>query len=151
MPRDFQELSVDFATAYDEWSSARAEVDKTVSVLHERRAKWDKVIKLFPKDLLAPIDTEYMMKLVRRARQNRKKRQKKSEGGSSALATSAGSQKTVASGKQPKTADHEKQQDHEENPAGSRIVLLPSLGSIFPTVAYRHEDFDTHTQGTTSP
>ncbi len=77
--RVFQELADDYARAYDNWCNIHAETDKSFSLLKEKRVKWDNVIKLFPKDLLTPIDAEYMSKITRRARQNRKKRQKTAE------------------------------------------------------------------------
>lgn len=43
---------------------------------HERMNKFDRLIKVFPDDLVTPVDGTYLRKVVRRARQNKHKRSK---------------------------------------------------------------------------
>lgn len=50
--------------------------DEEFPIHLEKRKKYDQVVKEFPKNLMTPIDSEYMKKLVRRARQNKSKRTK---------------------------------------------------------------------------
>lgn len=141
--RDFQELADDYARAYDHWCNTQAETDQSFSLLKEKRQKWDNVIKLFPKDLLTPIDIEYMSKITRRARQNRKKRQKTAES-SSLLGLSVGSLKSVERTADDKHAEDADSKEEDDTPSApqKRIVNIPRMGSAFPTVVYRLSDFD---------
>jgi hypothetical protein len=82
-PRDVQDLMDDFSSQYDDWCHAEAawrEIDLTITkrfqLHHVRMNKFDKLIPLFPKDLLTPVDATYLRKVVRRARQNKHKRTK---------------------------------------------------------------------------
>jgi hypothetical protein len=79
--REAQDLLDDFSHIYDDWCHAEAawrEVDPTVAkkfqLHHERMNKFDKILAVFPKDLVTPIDGTYLRKVVRRARQNKHKR-----------------------------------------------------------------------------
>jgi hypothetical protein len=79
--REAQDLLDDFSHIYDDWRHAEAawrEVDPTVAkkfqLHHERMNKFDKILAVFPKDLVTPMDGTYLRKVVRRARQNKHKR-----------------------------------------------------------------------------
>jgi hypothetical protein len=81
--REAQDLLDDFSHVYDDWCHAEAawrEVDPTATkkfqLHHERMNKFDKILAVFPKDLVTPIDGTYLRKVVRRARQNKHKRSK---------------------------------------------------------------------------
>lgn len=81
--REAQDLLDDFSHIYDDWCHAEAawrEVDPTATkkfqLHHERMNKFDKILAVFPKDLVTPIDGTYLRKVVRRARQNKHKRSK---------------------------------------------------------------------------
>ena len=81
--RDFQELSTDYGTAYDNWCDAEEAVrkakddDSSFQAHFEKRKKFDELQSEFPSNLKTPVDAEYMKKILRRGRQNRRKRQQK--------------------------------------------------------------------------
>jgi hypothetical protein len=82
-PRLAQDLLDEFSHAYDDWCHAEAawrDMDPSSGVKfqlhHERMNKFDKLLPLFPKDLITPVDPGYLRKVVRRARQNKHKRSK---------------------------------------------------------------------------
>ena len=126
IPRAFQELADDYAKAYDDWCNQQAETDKSFSLFKEKRAKWDSVIKLFPKDLLTPVDVEYMTKISRRARQNRKKRQKTAEK-TTALSVTGGSKK-LSPGDKPadEATEGESSKEKDEASASQSVVQQTS-------------------------
>ena len=81
--REAQDLLDDFSHIYDDWCHAEAawrEADPTATkkfqLHHERMNKFDRILAVFPKDLVTPIDGTYLRKVVRRARQNKHKRSK---------------------------------------------------------------------------
>lgn len=120
LSRVFQELADDYARAYDIWCGLYAETDKSFSLLKEKRNKWESVIKLFPKDLLTPVDAEYMSKILRRARQNRKKRQKTAEkmfgSGTAAATTTTSTEHKEADEKQSDIEDDNKDDEPSVDP-----------------------------------
>ena len=78
--RVFHDTVDDYARAYDEWCDAegiyRKAIGDTEYAPHfEKRKKFDKLVKEFPKDLKTPVDLNYLKKVLRRARQNRSKRE----------------------------------------------------------------------------
>jgi hypothetical protein len=95
----------------------------------EKRAKWDSVIKLFPKDLLTPVDVEYMTKISRRARQNRKKRQKTAEK-TSALSVTGDSKKAEAN----KQTVEEKVTEAENSGEKDETSVIPSIVKEAPEI-----------------
>jgi len=78
--RVFHDAVDDYARAYDEWCDAEGVYRKAVGYTEcaphfEKRKKFDKLVKEFPKDLKTPVDLNYLKKVLRRARQNRSKRE----------------------------------------------------------------------------
>jgi len=80
--REMQDQLDSFSHAYDDWCHAEAswrEMDPTqekFALHHERMNKFEKLLSIFPSDLVTPIDAAYLRKIVRRARQNKHKRVK---------------------------------------------------------------------------
>ena len=87
------------------------------------------MIKLFPKDLLTPVDVEYMTKISRRARQNRKKRQKTAEK-TSALSVTGDSKKAEAN----KQTVEEKVTEAENSGEKDETSVIPSIVKEAPEI-----------------
>ena len=86
--------------------------------------------KEFPKNLMTPVTSEYLKKLLRRARQNRNKRKK-------TAAFREGS-------KDEESNDKVAAADASEDEEGTEEVLeldIPGIGSDFPSKIYNIEDF----------
>lgn len=121
-------------------------------------------MKLFPKNLMTPIDEEYMKKLVRRARQNKSKRSKtaavRRQSGDTAPASpsapqpvrSVSSPKAAAAPPQEAAASDEEQEEvdssdeEEEESSGEsgpthRELDVPERGLVFPEKRFQTEDF----------
>jgi hypothetical protein len=136
--RGFQELLDDYARGYDDWCQAQSDVDKTFAIYKEKQQKFDRFIKEFPTNLLTPVDSNYLKKIVRRARQNKHKRSK------------------TAASKQPGTGDDDEseQDDDDEDqgeededvdvrpPSKGEAVQIPTKGVTFPKLKMSVTDFE---------
>ena len=130
--REAQDLLDDFSHIYDDWCQAEAawrEVEPTVAkkfqLHHERMNKFDKILLVFPKDLITPIDGTYLRKVVRRARQNKHKRSKTAlkfeEDGITPLEVQSSSPAAAAK--------------PEQEPVKQALELsVPGKGKLFPHV-----------------
>jgi hypothetical protein len=158
-PREFQdELDIyarefdDFCRHEGEYRHAKDE-DETKYAIHlEKRKKYDRVVREFPKNLLTPIDVEYMKKLVRRARQNKHKRIK-------TAATRRPSMESAPTGgsdnddKQEAGGDSDEDEaaappepsapptPEEPSPPTHRIVNIPQRGVVFDERTFHGRDF----------
>lgn len=147
--RKFQEVLDEYATAYDEWCQHEGEYrhalaggDTSVFQIHiQKRNKFEKMAKEFPKNLLTPVDGEYLKKILRRARQNMHKR----------LKTMA-ARRASESGEGPKdeddeeemeeSAEDEEEEEEETKPVPThRSIHVPQLGRAFPSVQHNDADF----------
>jgi len=154
LPRDLQEALDVFGKAYDEWCTAQSKVDSSFETFKEKQAKFDKLAKLFPKDLITPIDSHYLKQVVRRARQNKYKRSK------TAAAAAARNEKGANNNnnkeeenKQPpaaKDAEEEEEEsakeeseDEEELPPQKqyRVVDIPTTGLQYSNRTFSTSDF----------
>ena len=142
LPRDLQEVIDDYSRAYDEWCTAQSQVDKKFSLLKEKQGKFDRLIKeSFPSNLMTPIDSEYLKKIVRRARQNRTKRMRTE-------AAKQGSPKEEEEEEEQEEEEEEEEEQEEEDdddddddkPEG-RVVDIPTLGLEFPKKSWADSDF----------
>ena len=125
--REFQELLDDYARAYDDWCQAQSEVDSKFAIYREKQQKFDRLVKEFPTNLMTPVDSNYLKKIVRRARQNKHKRFK-----------------TAALKKGPDGFDEasDEAQDYEESPKPEgRTVDIPGVGVDFPSMPWDSQDF----------
>jgi len=136
--RDFQELVDDYARGYDVWCSAQSDVDKKFALLKEKQAKFDPLVELFPKNLMTPVNVEYMKKIVRRARQNRHKREK-----TAALKSETSTKDDDDDDDNSEKEDvEEKGKEEEKAPEPQkRVVEIPTMGSVFPTVRWDEANF----------
>lgn len=133
--REGQDLLDEFSHAYDDWchaESAWREMDpnttKKFQLHHERMNKFDKLLAVFPKDLLTPIDGTYLRKIVRRARQNKHKRNKTNQKleteGSVPDAPSSTSISTAPVKPEPATSQEKQKLE----------LSVPGKGTVFPRV-----------------
>jgi hypothetical protein len=169
-PRDLQDELDMYAREYDVFCKHEGEFrhakDEEYPIHLEKRKKYDQVVAVFPKNLLTPVDSEYMKKLVRRARQNKSKRTKsaavrrQSGDASAASPTTPTPQpdKTPSSPTPP--APQAPPSDNEQEPAEQsdveeeepppppppevpthRTIDVPQRGFTFPEVQFRTSDF----------
>jgi len=146
LPRDLQEALDVFGKAYDEWCSAQSKVDNAFETFKEKQGKFDKLAKLFPKNLVTPIDSNYLKQVVRRARQNKYKRSK---------TAAAKNEKPVAkeesvveddeieegSTKEESQEEEEEEEESVEQPKKHRIVNIPTTGAIYVRKSFSAGDF----------
>ena len=113
------------------------------------------VLKIFPKNLITPIDEEYMKKLVRRARQNKSKRDKSAaarQSAEEAAATSPASSKQqgkVASENEndndeesaDEEGEYEVEEEVEEPSLKYNTLVVPQRGLVFAEVKFNLADF----------
>lgn len=174
-PRDLQDELDMYAREYDVFCKHEGDYrhakDEEYPIHLEKRKKYDQVVAIFPKNLMTPIDSEYMKKLVRRARQNKSKRSKSAavrrQSGDAATASpspapapAATPDKAPSSPEklpQPKQTSTPSQSDNEleaadqsdaeeeEPPAPEepthRTIHLPQRGVTFPEMLFSTMDF----------
>lgn len=157
-PRELQDELDLYAREYDTWCKHEGDLKhargETYKIAMEKQKKYDQVIKLFPKNLLTPIDDDYMKKLVRRARQNKSKRSKTAQAASAASVSSPGAKSQASSVKQEDASDddeEEEEEEEEENEAADsadenekpehRTIKVPQRGSVFPKMQFNIADF----------
>jgi hypothetical protein len=142
LPRDLQEALDVFGKAYDEWCSAQSKVDNSFETFKEKQGKFDKLAKLFPKNLVTPIDSNYLKQVVRRARQNKYKRSK----------TAAAKTEKPVEKEEPvveneieegstKEERQEEEEDSVEPPKKHRIVNIPTTGEMYGRRPFSAWDF----------
>jgi hypothetical protein len=129
LPREFQDFLDTYARAYDDWCVAKSALDPEFNTWKEKQFKFDKMAKEFPSNLMTPIDPPYLKHVMRRSRQNQYKKKY--------AAAAAAAPK--AEGKDDDEADVS--DEEEEEAPESRIVELPGLGKVFPTIPYKESDF----------
>ena len=125
--REFQELLDDYARAFDDWCSAQSAIDSKFPVFKQRVHKFDALVKEFPKNLVTPVDAEYLKKVMRRARQNKHKRMKTVE-----------NQKKQ---QEQETEPPKSESESEEETPPSRTVLLPTMGKEFTSINFDPKHF----------
>jgi hypothetical protein len=130
-PRELQELLDDFARAYDDWCQLQSEIDKAFAIYKEKQLKFDRLEKEFPTPLMTPVDSNYLKKIVRRARQNKHKRSK----------TAALKQKPDGDTAKDEEADPESEEEEKEEEPDGRTVNIPTMGKKFPSLKYNSLDF----------
>ena len=135
LPRDLQEALDVFGKAYDEWCTAQSKVDSSFETFKEKQGKFDKLAKLFPKNLVTPIDANYLKQVVRRARQNKYKRSK----------TAAAKSEKESPKEEPEVENEEEEEseDDEESVVSKkhRVVNIPTKGSTFVRTQISEGDF----------
>ena len=139
LPRNLQEVLDVFGKAYDEWCTAQSKVDSSFQTFKEKQGKFDKLAKVFPKDLATKIDSNYLKQVVRRARQNKYKRSK----------TAAANREKESVNEEPapeeEVEEEEESEEEKEKPAElpkkHRIVNIPTKGSTFARTEGSVEDF----------
>lgn len=146
--REFQEAVGDYATAYDDWCQAQRQADPKFPLAKTKDEKFDKIISAFPRNLVTSIDREYMKKVMRRGRQNKRKRE----------AREAEAVKKEINDETEATKDDKDDDENEtdaEDDAGStsnksmavkgakggRKVHLPTMGTEYPIVTFDAGDF----------
>ena len=135
LPRDLQEALDVFGKAYDEWCTAQSKVDSSFETFKEKQGKFDKLAKLFPKNLVTPIDSNYLKQVVRRARQNKYKRSK---------TAAAKNEKETAKEDPVVENEVEEESEEEEEPVERkkyRIVNIPTTGASFDRRQFSSGDF----------
>ena len=167
-PRDLQDELDMYAREFDTFCKHEGDYrhakDEEYPIHLEKRKKYDQVVSIFPKNLMTPIDSEYMKKLVRRARQNKSKRTKSAavrrQSGDAAAASPAASPTPTpqpdkaSSSPQPTLqppSDNEQEAadqsgaEEEEPPAPDepthRTIEVPRRGLSFPEVQFKTMDF----------
>jgi len=152
-PRDVQELLDDYSQSYDGWCQAQADYyqaapgDTKFTAHKERMMKFDNLLKIFPPNLITPINAVYLRKVVRRARQNKHKRLKTE----AALAAAAASSSTKKSAK-PDNSDNEddnedgddddkEEQEHNKKNPPTIDLVVPVKSSSFPEIQFNLNDF----------
>lgn len=127
---EFKDLIDDFARAYDDWCRAQVVIEPNFKVFKEKQAKFDKLSKEFPSNMLTKIDSDYLKKMVRRVRQYKIKKRKK--------------EKALQLLQEEQSRAEEPVQSEEEQEAArmQRTINIPSAGSEFPTVTYLVDDFE---------
>lgn len=167
-PRDLQDELDMYAREYDVFCKYEGEYrharEEEYPIHLEKRKKYDTVVKVFPKNLMTTIDSEYMKKLVRRARQNKSKRTKSAavrrQSGDAATASpsatpaAAPQPDKAPSSPQPATAaqsDNERDAadqsdaEEEEPPAPEELthrkIEVPERGGTFPEMQFSTIDF----------
>ena len=141
LPRNLQEALDVFGKAYDEWCTAQSKIDSSFETFKEKQGKFDKLAKLFPTNLVTPIDAIYLKQVVRRARQNKYKRSK------TAAAKSEKEQALKEEEIPVERASEEGEESEEEEepelpPKKYRIINLPTKGSTFLRMELSKEDFN---------
>lgn len=132
-PRDFQDCLDDYSRAYDDWLTAKHEIDANLIVWKEKQKKFDKLAKEFPANLVTVVDVNYLKNMVRRARQNRAKREKTA---AAMVAKLQEEQLSVAEKEQ------EDEKDGDDKPA-SETIYFPGLGTFFQTIEWKESNFDS--------
>ena len=175
-PRALQDELDMYAREYDVFCKHEGEYrhakDEEYPIHLEKRKKYDQVVKEFPKNLMSPIDAEYMKKLVRRARQNKSKRTKSAAvrraSGDAASASPAAvptpekapSSSSLPAAQDPSDNEQEtaEQSDVEEDepppapePPTHRTIVLPQRGLVFPEKRYSTLDFLAGAPGGPNP
>mmetsp|Transcript_37220 Transcript_37220/g.75814 ORF Transcript_37220/g.75814 Transcript_37220/m.75814 type:complete len:124 (-) Transcript_37220:46-417(-) len=109
----------------------------------ERLAKFDKMVKAFPKDLAEPIDASFLRMIVRRVRQAANKR-RKAAGGATARAGRANTSKpTKAAVATKKRKIESKLAEMDDNAPPSMLeVRVPGKGAAFPAIHFDAKDFE---------
>ena len=163
IPRDLQDELDLYAREYDVYCKHEGELkhakDEDYPIHLEKRKKYDQVVKLFPKNLMTPIDDEYMKKLVRRARQNKSKRSKsaavrRQSGDGEASSPAASQQHSQAASDEEEEEGEEEEEENEaadsadekeEQPSGGdpthRKLNVPERGLVFPKMKFSMADF----------
>lgn len=171
--REFQELAAHYSTKYDLMCQAEAELFQAdpekkgkFPLKAKKMGKFDEVAKVFPQNLLTPVDAAYMKKIVRRARQNKKKRKEAADDdvATAAIAKPASPKPESASKKPAPKVDVKAmpkankafklfnvkpaaaQSALEEDEPTTIEIILPSKGQKFPVHELRHADFEGMTR-----
>jgi len=140
LPRELQEALDVFGKAYDEWCTAQSKVDNFFETFKEKQGKFDKLAKLFPRNLVTPIDANYLKQVVRRARQNKYKRSK----------TAAAKNEKEAAKEERMVEDEiveeltkEDSEEDEDIPELKkyRTVNVPTTGAIYSRRSFSAQDF----------
>ena len=133
---------------------------------NKKVSKFEEVIKAFPTNLVTPVDEDYMKKIVRRARQNRKKRKEASDDAEAVASIAANKAAAPDVKPSPKTKKPKldvksitKAPKHtlmkavkpvkpDSNPKAPKTIeiLLPSMGRVFRQRPLQHEDFQGMTK-----
>jgi phage-related minor tail protein len=149
LPRDLQEALDVFGKAYDEWCTAQSKVDSSFETFKQKQGKFDKLAKLFPKNLVTPIDSNYLKQVVRRARQNKYKRSKTAAAAAARenSATKEEEQAAAAAEKNEVEEESAKEESDEEEesvaepPKKHRVVNIPTTGSNYLPQTFSAADF----------
>eukprot|EP00934_Nitzschia_sp_Nitz4_P004285 Nitzschia sp. Nitz4//scaffold33_size148984//5131//8657//NITZ4_002909-RA/size148984-augustus-gene-0.251-mRNA-1//1//CDS//3329548370//4275//frame0 len=137
-PREFQNNLADYAQVYDRWCAAQAALDKSFALGKEKQSKFDTLIAKFPKNLLTPVDSEYVKKLLRRARQNIHKRKLAAE---TAKVGESGNDGDTIGGESDKASVVSGKKQSAEAAKKGEVVDIPTPGNSFPTVQWKEDDF----------
>ena len=143
LPRDLQEALDVFGKAYDEWCTAQSKVDSSFETFKEKQGKFDKLAKLFPKNLVTPIDSNYLKQVVRRARQNKYKRSKTAAIAAAKSEKETAKEEPVVESKSEGGLTREESQEDEDTiePTNYRIVNIPTTGVAFERKKFIGGDF----------
>jgi hypothetical protein len=171
--REFQELAAEFSSKYDEWCHAEADYHAAdpeqkgkFPLKSKKVSKFEEVIKAFPSNLVTPVDEDYMKKIVRRARQNRKKRKEAGDDSVAVASIAANKAATDVKPSPPKTkkpkldvksitkvpkhtlmkAVKPVKSDPKQMTSTTLEILLPSMGRVFRQRPLLHEDFQGMTK-----
>ena len=135
--------------------------DRKYKPNNQRLKKFDKLLLIFPTDLVEHIDASYLRKIVRRSRQNRSKRIKNSM---SSAEQCLSNENIIKSTSKQDDANDEDETNNEiledpntkacssdslearppTPPAGMEefiTVKLPSTGTVFRSLVYNQKDF----------
>ena len=109
---------------------------------HERMNKFAAIIKVFPSDLVTPIDATYLRKVVRRARQNKHKRNKtarmyaENEAASAASPVPTKTESSSSGGGATKGEEQQQQQQQQQGEKNTTMeLLIPGKGVDFPEMS----------------
>ena len=151
-PREFQDELDIYAKEYDDYCRHEGEFrhandgDKSTFAIHlEKRKKFDKMVELFPKNLMTPIDVAYMKKLVRRARQNKSKRTKtaanRRQSGDTAPQTESGEEDNDDTNAADSDEEASAAPEEPKSAPTHSTLEIPQRGVVFPEVQYDRQVF----------
>jgi len=143
LSRELQECLDLFGKTYDEWCTAQSKVDSSFETFKEKQGKFIRLAKIFPSDLITPIDSDYLKQVVRRARQNKYKRSKTAAKNS---IKQDEAERTEEDPKDDEDMDDDYNEEEEEEvdqpkPKKFKIVGIPTTGTNYPSKTWSAADF----------
>jgi len=141
LSRELQESLDLFGKTYDEWCTAQSKVDSSFETFKEKQGKFIRLAKIFPSDLITPIDSDYLKQVVRRARQNKYKRSK------TAAKNSVKQDEAERTEEDPKDDEDmdddcdEKEEVNQPKTKKFKIVSIPTTGTNYPSKTWSAADF----------